>query len=117
MWEGVRCPVRSDRWTSLLSWCADHDHITELVNFARTFVPPQRLNQGARPLGSRLPRNAARPVQCARVVAVGRGRRPSGGQGKARPRQHHDHRKYLHNLPGTEDAAVNALARIRGRSR
>ncbi len=25
--------------------------------------------------------------------------------------------KYLHTLPGTEDAAVNALARIRGRSR
>jgi len=28
--------VIRDRWTALLSWCADHDHIPELVTFART---------------------------------------------------------------------------------
>jgi transposase len=28
--------VVRDRWTALLSWCADHDHIPELVSFART---------------------------------------------------------------------------------
>jgi transposase len=28
--------VVRDRWIALLSWCADHDHIPELVTFART---------------------------------------------------------------------------------
>lgn len=28
--------VVRDRWTALLSWCADHDHIPELVTFAQT---------------------------------------------------------------------------------
>jgi transposase len=28
--------VVCDRWTELLSWCADHSHIPELVTFART---------------------------------------------------------------------------------
>jgi transposase len=28
--------VVRDRWTTLLSWCADHDHIPELASFART---------------------------------------------------------------------------------
>jgi len=28
--------VVRQRWTTLLSWCADHDHIPELLTFART---------------------------------------------------------------------------------
>ena len=28
--------VVRDRWSTLLSWCADHDHIPELASFART---------------------------------------------------------------------------------